>query len=176
MIPDSESLHGIANTTKQDRRADIVFVHGLRGASHSTWRHGKEGKPGHFFWPEELGKDLPNYRVWSVGYPAELTELRDPGMTIENISGNISLKLANDGLGDRPIFFVAHSMGGLVVKSLIVRSQTLPDKERKRIVSMVRGIVFCGTPHRGSAFADAAVVLGKFFGGSPSHVSEMRKR
>jgi hypothetical protein len=39
---------------------------------------------------------------------------------------------------------------------------------------MIRGIVFCATPHRGSAFADAAGVLGKFFGGSQAHVDEMR--
>ena len=65
-------------------------------------------------------------------------------------------------------------MGGLVVKSLIVDSQILPDADRKRLVSVIHGIVFCATPHRGSAFADAAGVLGKFFGGSQDHVDEMR--
>ena len=50
----------------------------------------------------------------------------------------------------------------------------VPDTDRKRLVSMVRGIVFCATPHRGSAFANAATILGKFFGGSQQHVDEMR--
>ena len=175
MTRDSEGLHEIANTSKPDRQADIVFIHGVGGASHSTWRHGREGEQGHFFWPEELGKDLPNCGIWSVGYPAGFTELGKPGMIIEKRAGNISHKLATAGLGHRPVVFVTHSMGGLIVKSLIVHSQTLPDENRKRIVSMVRGIVFCGTPHRGSEFADAAVVLGKFFGGSQRHVGEMRK-
>src|ERR1039458_8505127 len=40
---------------------------------------------------------------------------------------------------------------------------------------MVRGIVFCGTPHRGSDFANAAEFLGRYFGGSQPHVREMRK-
>ncbi len=43
-----------------------------------------------------------------------------------------------------------------------------------RLATMVQGIVFCGTPHRGSSFADAASLLGRFFGGSQEHVNEMR--
>ena len=60
------------------------------------------------------------------------------------------------------------------MKSLIVGSQTLADADRKQLVSVIRGIVFCATPHRGSAFADAAGVLGQFLGGSQDHVNEMR--
>ncbi len=174
MIPDSEGLHEIANTHRADRQADIVFVHGLGGTSHATWRQGKEGRDQQFFWPEELGKDLPACGIWTVGYPAGFTALGKPGMIIDKRAGNLSQKLANAGLGSRPLLFITHSMGGLVVKSLIVGSQTLADSDRKRLVGIVRGIVFCATPHRGSAFADAAGVLGKFFGGSQDHVDEMR--
>src|SRR5438309_301413 len=127
MTPDSEGLHEIANTSNPGREADIVFVHGLGGTSHGTWRHGKEGKTEHFFWPGELGKDLPNFGIWTVGYPAGLTALGKPGMIIEKRAGNLSQKLANAGLGVRPLVFITHSMGGLVVKSLIVGSRTLPD-------------------------------------------------
>ena len=162
MTPDSEGLHEIANTTNRGQATDVVFVHGLGGASHSTWRHGKEGTARHFFWPEELGKDLPQC-IWTVGYPAGFTALGKPGMIIEKRAGNLSQKLANAGLGARPLLFVTHSMGGLVVKSLIVGSQTLADADRKRLASVIRGIVFCATPHRGSAFADAAGVLGTFW-------------
>lgn len=161
----TEGLHRIANCDKQDRQADIVFVHGLGGTSHSTWRHGKEGQPGHFFWPEELGIDLSNCAIWSVGYPAGITNLGQPGMLTALRAGNIANKLANDRLGYRPLFFVTHSMGGLIVKSLVVRSQTLPDKARKRLVGMIRGIVFCATPHHGSDFADMAATMGKYLGG-----------
>ena len=174
MKPDSEGLHAIANTDGPDRVADVVFVHGLIGFSHRTWRYGKEGKRRHFFWPEELGKDLPECGIWSVGYPAGITELGKPGMTIEKRAGNIAHTLANAGLGDRPIFFVTHSMGGLIVKSLIVRSQALPDADRKRIAGAARGIVFCGVPHRGAAFASAGVVMGKVLGGAQDHVKEMQ--
>jgi hypothetical protein len=174
MNVDSDGLQEIANTADSSQEADIVFVHGLGGGSHGTWRHGKKGQPGHFFWPEELGKDLPHCGIWTVGYPAGFTALGKPGMIIEKRAGNLSQKLANAGLGVRPLIFITHSMAGLIVKSLIVGSQILPDVDRKRLVGMIRGIVFCATPHRGSAFADAAGVLGKFFGGSQGHVEEMR--
>ena len=174
MTLDVEGLHRITNTTRPDRRADIVFVHGLGGASHSTWRHGKLEKPGHFFWPEALGEDLPDCGIWTVGYPAGITKLGKPGMIVDMRAGNLAQKLADAGFGAQPLFFVTHSMGGLVVKSLIVGSQTLPDPDRKRIVGTIRGIVFCATPHRGSAFADAAGVLCTPLGGRQSHVKEMR--
>jgi pimeloyl-ACP methyl ester carboxylesterase len=172
-IADAEGLHPVANTEKDPRAADIVFVHGL-GFSHSTWRYGQVGDAAHFFWPAALGEDLPQCGIWTVGYPAGITVVGKPGMIIDKRAGNLSQKLANAGLGTRPLFFITHSMGGLVVKSLIVDSQTLADADRKRLVSVVRGIVFLGTPHRGSAFADAARVLSAFLGGSQEHVDEMR--
>jgi hypothetical protein len=173
MRPDSEGLHPIANTAKQDRKADVVFIHGLGGRSHATWRHGKLGSSDHFFWPEELGKDLENCGIWTIGYPAGFTAMGKPGMIIEKRAGNLSHKLVTQGLGALPLVFICHSMGGLIVKSLIVDSQTEADSERKSLVNAVHGIVFCGTPHRGSAFADAVGILGKALGGSQKHVDQM---
>lgn len=171
---DSEGLHAIANTDNQMRKADIVFVHGLGGASHHTWRYGLPGAKEHFFWPEEIGKDLPDCRVWSLGYPAGITAFGKPGMIIAMRAGNLSQTLTNAGVGQIPVFFITHSMGGLILKSLVVDSQTQADADRKRLVSMIAGIVFCATPHRGAELADAAGILGKMFGGSQTHVDEMR--
>lgn len=173
LATDSEGIHAIANTGSS-AQADIVFVHGLGGSSHSTWRYGKDGEPGSFFWPAALGEDLPLYGIWSIGYPAGFTELGKPGMIIEKRAGNLSQKMANAGLGNRPLLFITHSMGGLVVKSLIVSSQTQADPDRKRLTKMLRGVVFCATPHKGSSFANAAVILGKFFCGGQAHVNEMK--
>ena len=57
-----------------------------------------------------------------------------------------------DGIGkDRPIIFIAHSMGGLVVK----KAYTLGKHDRwfSSLISSVIGIVFLATPHRGSRYA-----------------------
>lgn len=56
------------------------------------------------------------------------------------------------------LIFVAHSLGGLVVKqALLLASVSLHDRHRK-ILDATSGIVFFGTPHRGSS-NDIARVL-----------------
>lgn len=174
MTPDSEGLHPIANTTSPGITADVVFVHGLIGGSHSTWRHGQEGKDGHFFWPEELGKALPHCAIWSFGYAAGITHwFGEPGMAIQDRARNLVLKLLNRSLGRRPLIFITHSLGGLEVKEIIVRSQTRGSADWKRLVASIRGIVFCGTPHRGSHFATAAKVLSNYLR-SQEHLQQMK--
>jgi hypothetical protein len=57
-------------------------------------------------------------------------------------------------------------MGGLIVKSLIVQSLGRGDQPLGMLVARIRGVVFCGTPHRGSAIASAANLLEKFYSGA----------
>lgn len=174
MKSDEEGVHPIANTGNPDRLADVVFVHGLAGASHSTWRHGKDGEEDHFFWPCELGKELPDCGIWTVGYAAEITRASGRGMVIGLRALSLaSLLLAKDIGLSRPVIFICHSMGGLVVKALVdgCRQNTNPACET--LVKNIQGIVFCGTPHRGSNFANTAKLLGKLLGGSTAWNNEM---
>lgn len=158
MLPDTEGIHPIANTENADRVADIVFVHGLGGKSHGTWRH-EDG----FFWPEELGSARPDCGIWTVGYPAGFTSLGERGMSIEKRGGNLANQLTLKGIGQRPVIFITHSMGGLVVKSLIVDSLATKDQRHIELAESVRGIAFCGTPHRGADIAAAGVALQRYF-------------
>jgi len=154
MTPDTEGLHPIANTDRTDRVADIVFVHGLAGSSHATWRHGAEGRADHFFWPAELGGELPQCGVWSLGYEAGIIPwFGADGLPIEDRAVNLAHKLTTRGIGDRPLIFITHSMGGLMVKEIVVQSITAGDQEWGRLVGNIVGIVFCGTPHRGADVA-----------------------
>lgn len=173
--PDTEGIHRIANTERLDRLADVVFVHGLGGASHSTWTHGTRGQPGHFFWPEQLGKKVPQCGVWSVGYGAGITEFGNPGMAIgeRGLSLGSQLRLADIGT-ERPVIFVTHSMGGLVIKAMIDGCRQHVDPRLEGLVRWTKGIVFCGTPHRGSSFASAAKLLSDYFEwAAQEHLLEM---
>ena len=157
MTPDSEGLHAIANTTEPDIQADIVFVHGLVGGSHSTWRYGKEGDKDHFFWPEALGKDLPHCAIWSLGYAAGLGHwFSEEGMAIEDKAANLALKLSNGSLGNRPLVFIAYSMGGIVIKAFLTEAISQGGHDWTTVASGVRGVVFLGTPHHGSSMASVA--------------------
>jgi hypothetical protein len=63
----------------------------------------------------------------------------------QNLLDTISAYRDDSGLSGRRLVFVAHSHGGLVVKEALVL-----DKE---VASQTIGILFFGTPHRGSALA-----------------------
>ncbi|MEE8153674.1 MAG: hypothetical protein V3T53_01805 [Phycisphaerales bacterium] len=176
---DRLGVQAVAGTDNPDRLLDVVFIHGLAGDAWTTWMSNPDDDS--TFWPDWLAEEFPNLGIWTVGYPAAVIGFGKPGMIIPMRAGNLSHQLVNAGLGVRPLVFVTHSMGGLIVKALIVKSQTLPDKDRKRLVSYVGGIVFCATPHRGSALAHAAAVLGKYSSGvlgtpfgAQAYVKEMR--
>ena len=166
---DSEGLHEIANTDDANRTADIVFVHGLAGGSHSTWRNRERG----FFWPSVLGNDLPECGIWTLGYSAGMSHwVGQAGMAIQHRAQNLLSKMLNRDIGLKPVVFVTHSMGGLMVKEIIVRSLVRSQSEGKQLVSAIRGIVFCGTPHRGADLAKMAAVLSKIFR-TQTHLKQM---
>ena len=51
-----------------------------------------------------------------------------------------------------PILFVAHSLGGLVVKKACILAQN--DENYRGIVQAISGVIFLSTPHRGSNLAE----------------------
>ncbi|MYM72005.1 NACHT domain-containing protein [Duganella sp. FT134W] len=171
---DIDGVQSIANTANPLRTADVVFVHGLDGSSHSTWRYLTPDHREHFFWPAALAEDCPHYGVWTLGYAAGIHTFAPSAMAIKERARNLAHRLLNAGLGAYPIIFVTHSMGGLVVKSLLVTSELEADSDSKAIARVTKGIVFCATPHQGSAFATAAWLLGKHFGGIQPHLAQLQ--
>jgi hypothetical protein len=67
--------------------------------------------------------------------------------------------LANHGLGRKPLVFVTHSLGGLLVKAILRAAQDLNNSNWKRLVGNTRGIVYLGTPHTGAALGTLANAL-----------------
>jgi hypothetical protein len=52
-----------------------VFLHGLTGTRISTWTHGRSG----VCWPRDfLAADIPNARILTFGYDADVVGLWDP--------------------------------------------------------------------------------------------------
>ncbi len=59
-------------------------------------------------------------------------------------------------LQSKLLVLIGHSMGGLVIKSLIVNAETRGDKRFTDLVDRIRGVVFIATPHAGSHLANLA--------------------
>ena len=89
--------------------AIVVFVHGLGGGSCSTWMAAKDA-PGSG--PSWLAADFPNLGVWTLGYQADVSAWTSESMPLADRGTAILETLANEGIGDRPVVFITHSMGG----------------------------------------------------------------
>lgn len=153
---------------------DIVFVHGLRGGAFNTWRTAKGvagGARRDTCWPWLLlSKDMPHARLLAVNYATTLSNWGGRySRPLAEIADDLLHKLVQAGVGQRPIVFVAHSMGGLVVKDMLVRSAETGAREGSEgmgiasLAQNTRGIVFYSVPHYGSWIADWA-------GGGPTRV------
>ncbi|TEA14937.1 Protein SERAC1 [Colletotrichum sidae] len=75
------------------------------------------------------------------------------GLTLEQLADDLIEQVWNVRYGNqrsRPLFFVAHSIGGLVVKlALLKASQT---ERYKPFMYNCHGVTFFATPHRGSSY------------------------
>lgn len=130
---------------------DIIFVHGLGGTSIRTWSFNRDER---YFWPPWLAEtdELSTFRIFTMGYDANF---RGGSVNLNTIDFSKSLLhemltfLDGKPIGSVPIIFVAHSMGGLVVKKAFVLGQH--HDKYSIIISQVRAMLFLGTPHQGSS-------------------------
>ena len=65
----------------------------------------------------------------------------------------ISFRIHNRQQG-RPIVFICHSLGGLFVQRALLYSDESPDILYNEVVDSTAGVIFMGTPHRGSTLAN----------------------
>ncbi|RYP59386.1 hypothetical protein DL769_008561 [Monosporascus sp. CRB-8-3] len=126
---------------------DIAFVHGLNGDHIRTWRHEDTG----IVWPEDLiPKVMPSFRVLSFGYSAHvydnvsLAHIRDHARNLLNLLNDERAEIPPE----RPVVFVAHSLGGLVVKQALRLANN--EAPFKLVAKATRGILLFSTPHHGA--------------------------
>jgi hypothetical protein len=126
----------------------IVFVHGVTGHREHTWSTGKDTRA----WPETLLPEvLPDARILSFGYDATVVGLRSGissnrlGDHAKNLLASLAIHRDDDKsvldpsqhcilhlilIGtiykERPIIFVAHSLGGIVCEDVRIPSASSP--------------------------------------------------
>ena len=74
-------------------------------------------------------------------------------MNLHERASNLLEHLAAYGLGERPIMFVAHSLGGLLVKEVLRISNECSDAGWRLVAASTRLAAFLATPHTGASLA-----------------------
>jgi hypothetical protein len=121
--------------------SSVIFIHGLTGHREKTWTAAGETEP----WPKSLlPKDLPTARIITYGYDADVLRLTKPAgqntirehakTLINDLSG-----IRTDAVG-RPIIFVVHSLGGLLIQDALLICTNPNNKAQTDILSSTRGV------------------------------------
>ncbi|MCJ1288691.1 hypothetical protein MMC34_000220 [Xylographa carneopallida] len=137
---------------------DIIAIHGLNGDSLKTWT----SKQSSTLWlsdPGMLPKVLKNARILTWGYNANVTALLGATSSdrilqhAQTLVAQLEADRAIEGASERPIIFVCHSLGGIVVKRALAYSASRTSKNIVHLHSIyvsTYAVIFFGTPHNGS--------------------------
>lgn len=124
---------------------DVIFVHGLDGDAHATWRFTESSS-----WHTWIASTYPTANVWSLRYRVRSTNWRAGSMPLADRASNILHLLKLELRLNRPIVFVCHSYGGLLVKQMLRSARDFP-RGFGDFATSTKGICFFATPHSGSA-------------------------
>ncbi|MGY6708700.1 MAG: ABC-three component system protein [Rhizobiaceae bacterium] len=164
--------NSFATIAAKEGTTDVIFVHGLSGDSEETWTFKESSEAEGGYWPKWLATDLPQLNLYAVGFPASVfAQWAKKEMNLYDRAKNVLETLASCEFGSRPIVFICHSLGGLLVKQLLRTARESTDEDWQRIGERCVGVIFIATPHNGSSLAN----LLKFFvqGFTSVHVKKL---
>ena len=151
------ALQKISGCEDPHRIADVIFVHGLDGDARTTWQ--EKGKP-ETYWPAWLGEESPKAGVWSLDYDSSSMAWRGDSMPLFDRANNVLNLFEQDGIGKRPIGFVCHSLGGLLIKQVLRNAKDSKNSAWQAVTVQTRFMVFLSTPHSGAGMANWIQYMG----------------
>ncbi|KAI1212899.1 uncharacterized protein F4807DRAFT_412012 [Annulohypoxylon truncatum] len=132
---------------------DVVFVHGLNGNSAKTWENQETG----FWWPGQLGEDLPHARILLFNYDTFFYSSSGSNLVrIPDIARNLSYALNDNRFenavaeGTRPLVMIGHSLGGLIIQKALIECMEGSSRGLKDILNSTISIILFSTPNAGS--------------------------
>jgi len=145
---------------------DVIAVHGLGSKYPKTWM-----KDDTMWLKDFLPGDFPNARILAFVYPSEAFDNPD-FVDLRSLGGSLLRSIARDREDTyfkrkRPIIFIGHSFGGLVIKQALALSQIsnpFVEGDNPYIAEATRGVLFLATPHFGSQYAFGGVWLARLLG------------
>lgn len=134
----------------------VVFLHGVLSSSEACWQHANGT-----YWPALLASDVRTNRagIYVFSYRTNIfSKTYRLGDAVDALKEHLRL----DGLFNcHTLVFVAHSMGGLVARKLVVeRVVELRDKD------ICVGLFLLASPSLGAGYANMLEPLARLFGHS----------
>ncbi|KAL2438366.1 hypothetical protein ABEF95_007852 [Exophiala dermatitidis] len=126
----------------------------------------------------------PLVEIMTYGYNSR-THARNGGASLQTLPGysqdflqHLADQREGEGTIRRPIFFVVHSLGGIVLKSALVDANLSDKSEVKKGIKLSTfGILFLGTPHEGSDAVPLGLhalrIAGVYYNTNDSAVKEL---
>ncbi|OTA79757.1 hypothetical protein M434DRAFT_40981, partial [Hypoxylon sp. CO27-5] len=152
----------------------IVAVHGLNPLDHPSHAETTWTATDKLWLKDFLPKRVPHARIFIFGYNSNVAfgsaaaGLREHAENLLNLlEESRSVKKTDP---ERPLMFICHSLGGLLVKRALVHSNN--NITYQAIRKSTFGIAFFGTPHRGGHHArigDVVAKVARSISGSPSN-------
>ncbi|RWA05289.1 hypothetical protein EKO27_g9813 [Xylaria grammica] len=144
---------------------DIIAIHGLNTSSAETWTWRDRETGVEMNWlshKDMLQNNFPSARIFTYDWPADIFKSH---RTIEQTTKELARRLlfavrsrdAQTRLSKtRYILFIASCLGGLILVEALTTAAQSTDIELNRIWKTTGGIIFLGTPFRGTSYKDIA--------------------
>ena len=128
-------------------------MHGIAEDSNGAWTNQGTGVN----WLRDLlHREIPDARVLTYGYDATTrfffgkeAALEFP-MNADSFVAELHTQRRRGGMMERPIIFVCHGLGGLLVKKALIQSSTRTTAQNEHLLDpfvSTYAILFFGTPH-----------------------------
>ncbi|KAI1416951.1 hypothetical protein F5Y13DRAFT_153431 [Hypoxylon sp. FL1857] len=142
-------FHGLTplNTPKGDDIIDVIAVTGLSGHAFGSWRNRNSSRMWLMdFLPKDIGENL---RILTYGYDSDLRTKGKRSMLEFRRKFLQNLMIARGSRVDtsRPIIFIGHSLGCLIITQALL--QCVTDNDKDGILESTRAVFFFGAPHGG---------------------------
>lgn len=142
----------VMSDAQQHASVDLIFVHGLNESHQSPWLENGKSWPGPLETPEPFQDarvmvyeyDARPGSFWGTASRARLT------YNAWKLLTQLNRQRFDTGTPARPIVWIAHSLGGLVVQKALAISNTHEEQDLRNIARYTMGLIALGTPIAGS--------------------------
>jgi pimeloyl-ACP methyl ester carboxylesterase len=138
---------------QKGNRKVIIFVHGVLGDVDNTWVNANT----HSSWPDLISNDpqMADFDVYVYGYKSSCG---GDTSNINEIAARMGQQLEDDEFFSKyeEIDFIAHSMGGLITKSMLAALNTPAESSK---LQLVHTVLFIAVPAAGAPVASLATWL-----------------